>query len=91
MVAVVVIISMIMLMMEIINGKHGVQILKTQKTLDFVVLFPAFTSTYLFQRRLGNLDRLAGLVFTASSSIVEDPGFESRSSRDFSGVVIPVT
>ena len=30
-------------------------------------------------------DRLAGLVFEASASGAEDPGFESRLGRDFSG------
>ena len=30
--------------------------------------------------------RLAGLVVTASASTAEDPGFESRLRRDFSGV-----
>ena len=34
---------------------------------------------------LYHYDRLAGLVVKASSSGVEDPGFESRFSRDFSG------
>ena len=37
-------------------------------------------------------DRLFGLVVKASASRAEDPGFESRLHRDFSGVeVIPVT
>ena len=31
-------------------------------------------------------DRLVGLVVKASASRVEDPGFESRLGRDFSGV-----
>ena len=31
-------------------------------------------------------DRLVGLVVKASASRAEDPGFESRSHRDFSGV-----
>ena len=31
-------------------------------------------------------DRLLGLVVKASSSRAEDPGFESRLRRDFSGV-----
>ena len=32
------------------------------------------------------LDRLDGLVVKASASRAEDPGFESRLRRDFSGV-----
>ena len=32
------------------------------------------------------LDRLVGLVVKASASRAEDPGFESRVRRDFSGV-----
>ena len=37
-------------------------------------------------------DRLVGLVVKASASRAEDPGFESRLSRDFfRGRVIPVT
>ena len=32
------------------------------------------------------LDRLVGLVVKASASRAEDPGFESRLRRDFSGV-----
>ena len=31
-------------------------------------------------------DRLVGLVVKASASRAEDPGFESRLGRDFSGV-----
>ena len=31
-------------------------------------------------------DRLVGLVVKAFASIAEDPGFESRLRRDFSGV-----
>ena len=31
-------------------------------------------------------DRLVGLVVKASASRAEDPGFESRLRRDFSGV-----
>ena len=31
-------------------------------------------------------DRLVGLVVKASALTVEDPGFESRLRRDFSGV-----
>ena len=34
----------------------------------------------------GQCDRLVGLVVKASASRVEDPGFESRLRRDFSGV-----
>ena len=37
------------------------------------------------------LDRLVGLVVKASPSGAEDPRFESRWRRDFSGRVIPVT
>ena len=37
---------------------------------------PGFTVTW---------DRLAGLVVKASASGAEDPGFESRLRRDFSG------
>ena len=32
-----------------------------------------------------SLDRLVGLVIKASASRAEDPGFESRLRRDFSG------
>ena len=32
------------------------------------------------------VDRLVGLVVKASASRAEDPGFESRLRRDFSGV-----
>ena len=43
----------------------------------------ALTSCYLFTH-FGN--RLVGLVVKASASKAEDPGFESRLQRDFSGV-----
>ena len=36
-------------------------------------------------RALRTRDRLAGLVVKASASGAEDPGFESRLRRDFSG------
>ena len=36
--------------------------------------------------RLSPADRLVGLVVKASASRAEDPGFESRLQRDFSGV-----
>ena len=35
--------------------------------------------------KLSDLHRLAGLVVKASASRAEDPGFESRLRRDFSG------
>ena len=41
-------------------------------------------STYFV--RLHFTDRLVGLVVKASESRAEDPGFESRLRRDFSGV-----
>ena len=42
--------------------------------------------------RYSRCDRLDGLVVKASTSRVEDPGFESRLRRDFfRGRVIPVT
>ena len=37
------------------------------------------------QSQYTDIDRLAGLVVKASASRAEDPGFESRLRRDFSG------
>ena len=42
---------------------------------ESVVLWSSFPS-----------DRLVGLVVKASASRAEDPGFESRLGRDFSGI-----
>ena len=44
----------------------------------------------LFVRHAGSV-RLLGLVVKASASRAENPGFECRLRRDFSGRVIPVT
>ena len=46
------------------------------------VLAPVKTSVVF----LRGSDRLVGLVVEASTSRAEDPGFESRLRRDFSGV-----
>ena len=49
----------------------------------FVYPFSRFTHAIFF---LPALDRLVGLVVKASASGAEDPGFESRLRRDFSGL-----
>ena len=49
--------------------------------------FPLPFTFYLgFVHPLQDLDRFVGLVVKASASRAEDPGFESRLRRDFSGV-----
>ena len=46
---------------------------------------PTHISDSLLQQRHLIANRLAGLVVKASASRAEDPGFESRWRRDFSG------
>ena len=54
-----------------------------------LILFPSFLLHYcpslLFFPPFASLNRLVGLVDKASASRAEDPGFESRLRRDYSG------
>ena len=47
---------------------------------------PFVYSSYYERSITSVLDRLVGLVVKASASRAEDPGFQSRLRRDFSGV-----
>ena len=51
------------------------------KTLELATIFLSLTS----QAQGILTDRLVGLVVKVSASTAEDPGFESRLRRDFSG------
>ena len=45
-----------------------------------------FSKQFLYMLFVSHWDHLIGLVVKASALRVEDPGFESRLRRDFSGV-----
>ena len=60
-------------------------LMDTFPELLFFSFFCVYLSIYLSACLSTCLDRLAGLVVKASASGAEDPGFESRLRRDFSG------
>ena len=83
-----------MMMTKMIGELTMTMILMTT-TMMMTIMFAEFTVSKLRFKwhcsaqkgpytRLHSVDRLAGLVVKASASRAEDPGFQSRLSRDFS-------